>query len=109
MWCKVTTNQVNLGFFYEFLHLTISEVNNFQMKLPPRRGRLRAIAEQQGETIELLIPRMIKEERTCQAAAQRLGVSTNTVRYWLLKLGYEAQSQQNVTWEKAEAPEAVAE
>lgn len=67
-----------------------------------RRGRLKDIAQSMGETIEDLVPRVVQEEGTAMAAARRLGVSSNTILYWLKKLGYEARFNEPVTWEKTE-------
>lgn len=76
------------------------------MRLPVRSGRLKAIALEMGEPIETLIPRMVEEEGTAMGAAMRLGVTVNTVRYWLLKLGYEARPKHAIVWEKVEEGES---
>lgn len=64
------------------------------------------IAREMGEPIEELVPRIVAEERSTYRAAVRLGVSPNTIRYWMLKLGYEATPETTVIWRQV-SPEAV--
>lgn len=58
--------------------------------------RLRKIAEELGEPIEELIPRVVREEGAMYRAAQRLGVAPNTVRYWLKRLGYNTATTSQI-------------
>lgn len=63
-----------------------------------KRGKLKQIAKEMGEPIEKLVPRIVAEESSTYRAAARLGVAPNTIRYWMLKLGYEATQGQSVVW-----------
>ncbi len=63
-----------------------------------KRGQLLKIAEEMGEPIETLVPRIVREEGSTYKAAVRLGVAPNTIRYWMLKLGYRAESTLVVDW-----------
>lgn len=67
-----------------------------------KKQKLKGIAASNGESIEEMIPRVVKEEGSATRAAQRLGVAPNAIRYWLKKLGYQARFNEPVTWEKAE-------
>lgn len=63
-------------------------------------GRLKEIAEQTGEPIEEMIPRIVREEGSTNKAANRLSVTPNAIRYWMVKLGYKPRFRNAVTWEK---------
>lgn len=66
-----------------------------------RRGELQRIADEEygGEPIAKLVPRMVEQEGSARKAALRLGVSRETIRYWMKKLGYQA-NQSSVSWVK---------
>jgi len=71
-------------------------------KMSKGRGRLADIAKSRGETIEILVPRLVAETGSVLAAAADLGVAPNTIRYHLTRLGYKAKFVQSVIWERDE-------
>lgn len=62
------------------------------------RGKLLKIAEQIGEPIDTLVPRMVEEEGSVHRAAYRLNVAPNTIIYWMRKLGFRADTKTVTTW-----------
>lgn len=67
---------------------------------PIRAGRLQAIAQELGEPIETLVPRMVQQTGSVARAAYALDVSPNSILYWLKKLGYEPHQSSSVIWVK---------
>lgn len=70
--------------------------------------RLKNIAQDYNEPLEVLIPRMITEEGSIHKAAIRLGVYPNAIQYWMKKNGYRLVTQQVATLEKEEPTPEVA-
>lgn len=70
-------------------------------------NRLKELAAQTGDTPENLVPRTIREEGSVLAAALKLGVAPNTLRYWLKKLGIRAETHSVTTLEQQPQPEAT--
>lgn len=68
-----------------------------------RPNKLKEIAASQGEAVEQLIPRIVREEGSIAGAARRLGVGNTTIRYWLKKLGLKVESRRVSVLELAEA------
>ena len=62
-----------------------------------RPNRLKEIAKNSyGETLDTLIPRVLREEGSISGAALKLGVNRNTVRYWIKKLHLQVDSRRTV-------------
>lgn len=58
--------------------------------MPP--SKLHEIAKEHGEPLETLIPRVIEEEGSVNAATQKLGLSgTNIINWWLMKNGLRVE------------------
>ena len=76
------------------------------MSNPQRSNRLKEIAAKLGETPETLVPRTVREEGSIYGAAVKLGVSRNTIGYWLKKMGIKVETQRVTTFEDPQ-PEAV--
>jgi transcriptional regulator with GAF, ATPase, and Fis domain len=53
-----------------------------------------------GETPETLVPRTVREEGSVYGAAVKLGVSRNTIAYWLKKMGIKVETQRVTTIEE---------
>jgi len=64
-----------------------------------RPNRLKEIAIERGVTIETLIPRTVSEEGSVYGAAVKLGVSRNTVSYWLKKMNIKVETNRVTTLE----------
>ncbi len=66
----------------------------------PASGVLERIAQQQGEDLNNLIPRLLAEHKTPFRIAVALGVYPNTIRQWLTTHGYRPIDGE---WKKDEA------
>jgi hypothetical protein len=65
-----------------------------------RPNKLKDIADELGEPLETLIPRIVQEEGAVHRAAVRLGVAPNSINNWLKKHGYRPVTTMTVTWAK---------
>lgn len=63
-----------------------------------RPYRLRDIEQEYGESLDTLIPRLLKELGTVEAVASRLNVASKTVFLWLQHNGFERQV--TIRWRK---------
>lgn len=59
-----------------------------------RSNRLIDKARQIGEPLESLIPRLIEEEGSIYRAALALGVTPNSIQYWLRKNNLAVETRQ---------------
>jgi hypothetical protein len=75
--------------------------------LMAKPGRLKEIAEEYGQPLDVLIPRVISEEGSIIRAAMKLGVNTNTLQNWIRANGYSLKTRQVASLEKAPANAAV--
>lgn len=66
-------------------------------------NKLEQIAEKRGETLDKLIPRLIQQEGSPHKVAAVLDVAPNTIRYWLVRHGYECIETRRFEWVKREA------
>lgn len=62
------------------------------------RGTLNRIAQEHGESLETLIPRLLREHKTVVKVAAHLDVYPHTIQNWLKRNGYHKQA--HVTWVK---------
>ena len=72
-----------------------------------RPNRLKEIATKLGETPETLVPRTVREEGTVYGAAVKLGVSRNTISYWIKKMGMKVETNRVTTLEEMPKAEVV--
>lgn len=63
---------------------------------PSKPHRLRDIAEGQGKDIQTLLIEVIEREGSIEGTARSLGISRNTVRYWMKKMGYRTETRRQV-------------
>lgn len=70
------------------------------MDTPQRKGRLAVIARRRGKTVDEIVPESVAQAGSIMGAAQLLGVSPNTIRHHLKRMGYRPQYQQTVVWVK---------
>lgn len=66
----------------------------------PQRGNMKKLAEERfGESLEALIPRLMREYKTPHRVGVHIGVYANSVRTWLLDNGWAFHNGQ---WTKQE-------
>lgn len=53
-----------------------------------------------GESLEQVLPRLVKEEGSIQRVAVRLDVFPNAIRHWVKKNGYRLSSKRTLSLEK---------
>jgi len=58
------------------------------------------IAEERGIALEVLVPQTVQQEGSIFKAAVKLGVSPNSIQYWMKKNGYTLKTQQVATLQK---------
>ncbi len=87
-------------FFYGFFMIDL--MGKEGINVSNRTRKLAAIALERGEPLEVLIPRVVRETGSANAAARELDVAQGTILYWMKKLGYKAQYREVVVWEKVE-------
>lgn len=63
-------------------------------------NQLKAKARELKEPLEILIPRVVREEGSISGAARRLDVSAGSIRYWLRKFNYVTEVRHIVTLEQ---------
>ncbi len=58
--------------------------------MPP--SKLKQLADEHGEPLETLIPRLIEETGSVNGATQKLGLSANNIiSWWLMKNGLRVE------------------
>lgn len=68
-----------------------------------RPNRLKEKAAEQGKTPEDFVRETVLEEGTIYGAAVKLGVSRNTIAYWLKKMGLKVETSRVTVLQEKQA------